>query len=305
MSQLHVYKGHGTQNDFVLLDDRHGELQLDATLVRALTDRRAGIGGDGIIRIVPTRGMPAADVAALGEARPEWFMDYRNADGSLAQMCGNGVRVFAALMSQLGLHDFTQAPLVLGTRAGVRTVRRTEHGWFTVGMGRGVFPGGALAEREGADATVVVSGLDGPPRAALSVDMGNPHTVVALADQRELAAVALFTTPQVEPRPLHGTNIEFVVALGEEQTPTGTVGHATMRVHERGVGETQSCGTGACAVALALRAWAGSGAPDVWDIEVPGGLVRVGVLSDGTVELSGPAAIVAEATVDFDALVLK
>ncbi len=302
MSGLHAYKGHGTHNDFVLLDDRTGTLDLTGAVVRGLTDRRGGLGGDGLIRLAPTRAMAENDRLALGAADPEWFMDYRNADGSVAEMCGNGVRVFAALAERLGLHDFAAAPLEVGTRAGVRTVRRTSGGWFTVGMGVGTYPASPEFRRGGADSTVVVDGLGPQPRAALSVDMGNPHTVVALADQDELAAAVLLTAPLVDPTPPDGTNVELVVALGEHDTPDGPVGRAVMRVHERGVGETLSCGTGACAVALALRTWAGPGAPDRWDIGLPGGQVRVTVLADGSVELSGPAVLVAEATIDLGSL---
>jgi diaminopimelate epimerase len=127
--------------------------------------------------------------------------------------------------------------------------------------------------------------------------------VLALQDETELAAADLARAPQVTPVPSNGVNVELVVPLAEDRAPDGTlVGRLRMRVHERGVGETRSCGTGACAAALAVRTWAGPGAPDVWLVEVPGGTVRVSVLPSGNVELAGPAVLVATADVDLSAL---
>lgn len=307
-ASLAVVKGHGTQNDFVLLDDRDAVLDLTVALVRSLADRRAGLGADGVIRVVPTAAIPEG--AALLDAEPaaRWFMDYRNADGSLAEMCGNGVRVFAAYLERLGLWDGA-GELALGTRAGVRRVTRVpvpagvaDEVWYAVDMGRWSLPGGEQSAQDGADAHVTVSGLD-VARAALRVDVGNPHTVLALAGEVELAAADLTRAPVVDPVPPHGTNVELVVPLGEDAGPDGAVvGRVRMRVHERGVGETLSCGTGACAAALAVRVWAGEGAPDVWLVEVPGGTVRVTARQDGHVELAGPALLVADAEIDLGAL---
>lgn len=301
--ELAVVKGHGTQNDFVLVADVDDVLDLDAPLVRALTDRRAGVGGDGVIRVVPTRAVPEGERLLAEDPTATWFMDYRNADGSIAQMCGNGVRVFARFLTELGLADLGDGrELALGTRAGVRRVRREPSGWYAVDMGRWSFPGGEQAVQRGFDAQVETRGLPGS-RAALSVDVGNPHTVVALPTLAELDAADLTTAPSVTPAPPDGSNVELVVPLGESVAPDGTsVGRARMRVHERGVGETRSCGTGACAVALALRAWGGSAAPEAWLIDVPGGAVGVRALPDHRVELSGPAELVARGTVDLDAL---
>ena len=225
-------------------------------------------------------------------------------------MCGNGVRVFAAYLERLGLWDAADGELALGTRAGVRRVRRVpvpagvgDAVWYAVDMGRWHLPGGSQAVRDGADAEVLVAGLE-VARAGLSVDVGNPHVVLALGDEDELGAADLTRAPQVAPVPPHGTNVELVVPLGEHEAPDGSlVGRVRMRVHERGVGETRSCGTGACAAALAVRTWAGQGAPDVWLVDVPGGTVRVSVLPDGHVELAGPAVLVAAADVDLAALV--
>ncbi|WP_169165832.1 diaminopimelate epimerase [Cellulomonas taurus] len=305
---LHVTKGHGTQNDFVLLDGRTTP-PLDTALVRSLADRRAGIGADGVIRLTASAELPEGAALLRTEPGAVWFMDYRNGDGSIAEMCGNGVRVVADYARSLGMWDPAAGDLVLGTRAGVRRVRRVEPptgspaaDWYAVDMGEWHLPAGQQAAAVGADAEVTVAGL-AVPRPALSVDLGNPHTVLALADEAELAAADLTAAPDVRPVPPHGTNVELVVPLGETVDQDGTpVGRLRMRVHERGVGETRSCGTGACAAALAVRTWAGDGSPAVWLVDVPGGTVRVTALPGGRVELAGPAVLVAELYVDLDAL---
>lgn len=305
--RLAATKGHGTQNDFVLLDDRAGALELTPALVRALADRRAGVGGDGVIRVAPSASLPEGAAVLTEEPAAQWFMDYRNGDGSVAEMCGNGVRVFAAYLERLGAWDPAAGELALGTRAGVRRVRRVDAPdggapWYAVDMGPWALPGGPEAAAAGQDAEVLVAGVD-VARPALTVDVGNPHTVLALSDDVELASADLTRAPTVTPAPPHGTNVELVVPLGEDTAPDGVlVGRVRMRVHERGVGETRSCGTGACAAALAVRAWAGPQAPDVWVVDVPGGSVRVRVLPDGHVELAGPAVLVAEVDVDVAAL---
>lgn len=304
---LIVTKGHGTENDFVLLDDREGDLDLSPALVRALTDRRSGLGGDGVIRLVASAALAEGAHLAREEPTATLFMDYRNADGSTAEMCGNGVRVVARFAEALGLWDGTDE-LVLGTRAGVRRVRRTVDptgqgaAWYAVDMGPWRLPGGQAAAAAGMDAQVQVAGL-AVPRPALSIDVGNPHTVLAVADAVELAEADLTRAPQVEPVPPAGTNVELVEPLGERTLPDGSVvGRLQMRVHERGVGETRSCGTGACAAALAVRTWAGQAAPLTWWVDVPGGTVSVEVRGDHVV-LAGPAVLVARAEVDLAALV--
>ncbi|GAB3565695.1 diaminopimelate epimerase [Spelaeicoccus albus] len=296
-TSIHFTKGHGTGNDFVLIDDAEAALDITPGYVQWLADRHLGIGGDGIIRIVRSRALddPAAARAAADGA--EWFMDYSNADGSVAEMCGNGVRVFAHYLYAHGLA--TTETLRVGTRDGVKIVRRVDIAypgddadWFSVDMGTWTISDEA-GRHDGTDSLVRVSGLE-VPRPALTVDMGNPHAVVALAELSELSELDLYHAPSVDPVPSDGINVEFIVPgqLDEEH------GSVTMRVHERGVGETQSCGTGACAAALAARLWAGSGAPDVWRVDVPGGTLQVRV--DGErVHLAGPAELVADGTVAF------
>ena len=294
MATLHFTKGHGTQNDFVLLFDERGEIDLTPDLVRYLCDRRAGIGADGVIRAVRAgalRGLPAqAAPASGGLDAATWFMDYWNADGSTSEMCGNGARVFAALLERDAGLDL-RGGLTFGTRGGTRTVTALGDGTFAVGMGEYRL-GDA---KDGFDSEVAARGLD-PVRPALSVNLGNPHHVVALQNFAELEALDLSVAPQVNPVAPEGSNVEFVVTRGGEVRDGIERGRVRMRVHERGSGETKSCGTGACAVALAVRYWAGEGAPDVWDVEVPGGLVTVRVVGTRVI-LEGPAVLVADGDV--------
>ncbi len=304
---IRVSKGHGTRNDFVLVADLDGQLDLSADLVRALSDRHAGVGGDGLIRLVGAEVLPEGRALVGLEPSLRWFMDYRNADGSVAQMCGNGVRVLAAWLVRQGRWEPADGDLLVGTRAGVRRVRSVPavvgtDPWYAVDMGPWSLPGGAAAAAAGTDAQVQVPGIAGV-RPALAVDVGNAHRVIALGDPAELAAADLSRAPQVDPVPPDGANVELVVPLGEARLPDGTrAGHLRMRVHERGVGETQSCGTGACAAAVAVRTWGGTRAPSTWLVDVLGGTLQVRMLEDGHVELAGPATIVADADVDLSSL---
>lgn len=297
LSGLRFSKGHGTGNDFVLVADPEGAQAIGADQAAALCDRHRGIGADGLIRAVPSRFLPEGRELLAEAPDAEWFMDYRNADGSLSEMCGNGVRVFVHFLRSEGLIDLPDGgSLTIGTRGGVKTVVRTGNG-YAVDMGpwEFIFPGEASAKAM--DSLVTADGLE-VARPALSVSMGNPHTVVALAELDELKGTRLFTAPKVDPVPPNGTNVEFVVPA--EPLVHEGVGSVTMRVHERGVGETQSCGTGACAAAVAIRHWAGAEAPDAWRVHVPGGVVGVkffaGPGGHEHVELSGPAVIVASGT---------
>lgn len=280
-------KGQGTGNDFVILPDPDGALLLSDGQVAALTDRRFGIGGDGTLRVVRSAAFPEG--AATPDA--EWFMDYRNADGSAAEMCGNGIRVFAAYLLEAGLATLDgDGALAIGTRAGTKRVTRSDLG-FEVDLG--------LYGVDESEVVVHARGLD-VPRPGVSIDVGNPHIVIALGDPAELDGLDLTVQPVITPAPPHGANIEFVVpaaprhAQGPGLVRAG-VGTIRMRVFERGVGETLSCGTGVAASALAVRHWAGPGAPDEWSVEVPGGTLGVRVVSerDGDhVLLSGPATLV-------------
>ncbi|MDN8548393.1 diaminopimelate epimerase [Microbacterium sp. NM3R9] len=280
MATLAFTKGHGTGNDFVILADPDGALELGDAQIAALCDRHVGIGADGLLRVVRSSAIPeGADAASAGA---EWFMDYRNADGSKAEMCGNGTRVFARYLADAGLASL-DAGLRIGTRAGVKTITRAENG-FEVDLG--------LWRAEDGDVLVRARGL-GVARPGQGIDVGNPHVVVALAGEAELEGLDLSVQPVLEPQPAAGANVEFVVPA-EPLVQAGT-GVLRMRVFERGVGETLSCGTGVAASALAVRHWAGAAAPDRWTVDVPGGRlgVRVVAQADGEhVLLSGPATLV-------------
>ncbi|MCK3768353.1 diaminopimelate epimerase [Microbacterium aerolatum] len=284
-------KGHGTGNDFVIIADPDGDLDLSAEQVAALCDRHFGIGADGVLRVVRSTAIPEGAAALTEEPAAEWFMDYRNADGSIAEMCGNGVRVFAHYLLRAGLATIEPGTtLPIGTRAGVRDVTTSTNG-YQVDLGRWRLSGDdPLAKARGLDVA----------RPGLGIDVGNPHVVVALASDEELAGLELEYIPELEPSLPDGANVEFVVP-GEPLVRDG-IGHVTMRVFERGVGETLSCGTGVAATALAVRHWAGERAPDNWRVEVPGGAlgVRMFPAEDGEhVALSGPAQLVYSGTVDL------
>jgi diaminopimelate epimerase len=291
MATLHFTKGQGTGNDFVLYSDPDGRLPLTPQQIAAICDRHFGIGADGVIRAVRSTHLPEGAEALAEDDGAEWFMDYYNADGSVAEMCGNGIRVYVRYLLESGLAELADGDtLPIGTRSGVRDVQRNLTG-FQVDLGRWSLDGGEPLVR--AKELPVA-------RPGLGIDMGNPHVVVAVADESELEAADLTYIPHIEPEPEDGANVEFVVP-GDPLVRDG-VGRIRMRVHERGSGETLSCGTGAAAAALAVRHWAGSGAPDQWRVEVPGGTVGVRMFptEDGEhVALSGPAELVYTGTLDL------
>ncbi|MDI3386386.1 diaminopimelate epimerase [Streptomyces sp. B-S-A8] len=273
-------KGHGTENDFVIVPDPDNAVELTPTAVAALCDRRAGIGGDGLLHVVRSAAHPEARHLA-DEA--EWFMDYRNGDGSVAEMCGNGVRVFARYLQYAG--HIKAGDLAVATRGGVKKVHIAKadahgEGAVTVSMGRAELP----AEQ----ATVTVGERSWP---TVNVNMGNPHAVAFVADLAH--AGNLFAAPPTSPATVYpeGVNVEFVVDRGPR--------HVAMRVHERGSGETRSCGTGACAVAVAAARRDGlnpsdTGEPATYTVDLPGGTLVITERTDGGIEMTGPAVIVAE-----------
>ncbi|GAA1158414.1 diaminopimelate epimerase [Nesterenkonia sandarakina] len=307
-----VTKAHATGNDFVMLADPLGEQDLEAHQAAALCDRHLGIGADGVIRAVPAHRVTGDAVVSrlLAEStqlsstddEPLWFMDYRNSDGSVSEMCGNGVRAFAHFLIAEGLVQLTEGHrLPVLTRAGLRSVRKVPEG-YAIGMGVWSFLDPEQAAANASDALVIAAGLE-EPRPALSISMGNPHTVVALGDEVTLQELNLHEAPKVDPVPPAGTNVEFVVPaepLVTDDEDGQPVGRVRMRVHERGVGETMSCGTGACAAAAAVRVWAADDSVNLWKVDVPGGQVSVRFTAreDGAedVELAGPAELVLTGT---------
>lgn len=278
---LQFSKGQGTGNDFVLLMDKVGQLDLSEAEIRKICNRNFGIGADGLIIARPTRG---SEVAELLNEEPaaEWFMDYRNQDGSKAEMCGNGIRVFARYLLEHGLVSFEAgSTLPIATRAGIKDLTQTATG-FAVDLGTW-----RISEEE---VLVKSYGLK-VARPGLHVNLGNPHVVVALADLTELEALDLHRAPELDPPAQDGANVEFVVP--SDPLIDEGVASLTMRVHERGVGETLSCGTGVAAAAIAIRHWAG-GIQNNWCVSVPGGELAVKMFGseDGErVAISGPAEL--------------
>ena len=281
---LRFTKGQGTGNDFVLFSDPEGDTELTPTQIAAVCDRRFGVGADGVIRAVRSRNLDDGASALAEDPSAAWFMDYWNADGTVSEMCGNGIRVFTKYLLDQGLAELQPGRSIpIGTRAGVRTVSRSAAG-FQADLGTWRLTGGEPLVRA---KNLPVA------RPGLGIDVGNPHVVVALADDDELDGLDLGYLPILDPVPEAGANVEFVVPA--DPLVDDGVGQIRMRVHERGSGETLSCGTGAVAAALAVRHWAGAGAPDDWRVQVPGGLlgVRMFEAEDGEhVVLSGPAELV-------------
>ncbi|MEU4705693.1 diaminopimelate epimerase [Nocardia salmonicida] len=280
-------KGHGTQNDFVVLPDLEVRLDLTADRVAALCDRQRGLGADGVLRVAKAGALLGAGVLEAlpeGVGADDWFMDYRNGDGSIAEMCGNGVRVFAHYLNATGLEQRTE--YVVGSRAGARPVVVHEagptDGEVTVDMG---------VVRELGSSTATLAGWALP---GIGIDVGNPH-LACVDDSMTVDALAkldLSVSPGFDPDLFpHGVNVEILTALDADNA-------VDMRVYERGVGETRSCGTGTVAAAAAALTAAGvsigteSGEVTV---RVPGGQVRVGI-AEARAWLRGPSVLLASGT---------
>jgi diaminopimelate epimerase len=267
MRSWNVAKGHGTENDFVIVIDRHGLLNPSAEDVRLLCNRRTGVGGDGLLRVI--RGRHIDDWSGDPDV---WFMDYRNADGSVSEMCGNGVRVFARYLLEEGLVNGPTIPVA--TRAGLRTVTLERSGLLRVDMGRVLV-----------DAETTLVRLGERTWDAVPADVGNPHAVcfVDSVDILDLTRAPEFSRQRFPA----GVNIEFIEVVGPD--------HVRMRVFERGVGETRSCGTGTVAAAAVARARLGG---EHWRVDVPGGTLQIDLTPEAETEarierayMSGPAVV--------------
>ena len=272
-------KGHGTQNDFVLLDDLPADVDLTVAAVSALCDRHRGLGADGVLRV--TTGGAALSAAAIdrlpdGVRDDDWFMDYRNADGSVAQMCGNGVRVFAHYLRASGRER--RDAFVVGSLAGPRPVIVHHADGYaaevTVEMGKVNRLGSGFAT------------VGGRRMAGVAIDVGNPHLACldpdlddAALEDLDVAGPVSFDRDQFP----DGVNVEVLTAPAD--------GAVSMRVHERGVGETRSCGTGTVAAAVAALAHQGA-STGAMRVRVPGGEVDVEI-TDASSFLRGPSVLVA------------
>lgn len=249
--------GHGTHNDFLILFDPDDQLTISAEQVAAMCNRSTGIGADGMIRIIKNDG--------------KWFMDYRNADGSIAEMCGNGIRVMARYLVAKG-HQ-REGIFAIDTRAGIKHLRVPADDDISVNMGK------VYDEMEQVSASV-----NGVTYSGFNINVGNPHAVVFTDDLSTLGS--LETAPSVTPADSYpeGVNVEFVEITAANE--------AKMRVHERGSGETQSCGTGTCAVALAATMKSGQQLPSRWVIYPPGGRLIVDIDGHSNATLTGPAELI-------------
>ena len=272
---IRARKGHGTGNDFIIVPSADRDFSADE--VSLLCHRNFGIGADGLVRIVPTAEATEPEVRAQA-ADAEWFMDYRNADGSLAEMCGNGVRVFVHALIAEG--KTSVGTFNVATRGGLRRVSISEVGGdvsVDMGVGEPMLPS-------------QITIAEGDTFAAAGMSFPNPHAVVFVDDLDD--AGALLEIPEWQPvdRYPNGVNVEFVRTVGER--------HIELRVHERGVGETLSCGTGICAAVAVAREAAGDAAASTWTVDVDGGRVHVDVDADGRTTLRGPAMLVATLEID-------
>src|SRR4051812_27055787 len=278
-------KGHGTENDFLVLPDLDAEVSMSPSMVRALCDRRAGVGADGVLRGTRTALATQPDVQAQAGVA-EYFMDYHNAHGSIAETCGNGLRVFGRYLEHTGLAD-AGVGVTVATRGGPRAL--SFDGEQVIAE---VGPATVRPERPRVSAEGLVGEYGG-----LALDLPNPHVVVELASVADLDALRLVEPPRVVPGLPEGQNVEFVVRTGP--------GRLRMRVHERGSGETRSCGSGICAVVAAMAGPA-AGSPDQgrWLVEAPGGQCQVWWNADGAMMLSGPAVLVASLELSPDWLAL-
>jgi diaminopimelate epimerase len=264
-------KAHGTGNDFVVVEDLTDRYRFTPELVRVICDRHFGIGADGLIRIAPGTEAP-------------FFMDYRNADGSLAEMCGNGARVVA---KYLGDRGHVGSAFDLETRAGVKhlELHADDHGVVdrvTVDMG----PPGLEDEERRLE-------LDGEAVTLTCLSMGNPHAVMFVDDVDKAPVTTLGPGLETHPAFLPAkTNVEFAQVVDRLVV--------RQRTWERGVGETLACGTGACAVAVAAQVRGLAGRPVT--IEVRGGRLEVDWVPGGTVRMTGPAREVAHGTLTDELL---
>ena len=258
--------GHGTHNDFAILFDPDDQLAITAPQVAAICNRQSGIGAssttatrvgaDGMIRILRVDG--------------KWFMDYRNADGSIAEMCGNGIRVMARYLVAKG-HQ-REGIFAIDTRAGIKHLRVPAEDDISVNMGK------VYDEAEDVEAIA-----NGTTYSGFNINVGNPHAVVFTDDLSTLGSLEI--APTVTPADSYpeGVNVEFVELMAGQE--------AKMRVHERGSGETQSCGTGTCAVALAATKKSGGSLPSRWVIYPPGGRLVVDIDGHSNATLTGPAVL--------------
>jgi len=251
--------GHGTENDFVILFDPDNEREISPLEVAAICNRETGIGADGFIRILRNG--------------KQWFMDYRNADGSVAEMCGNGIRVMAKYL--VARNHQPEGIFAIDTRAGMKHLRVPRDGDISVNMGQ------VTDEME-----EISVEHNGHTWSGYNISVGNPHAVVFVDNLSQVGSLAVAPTVQPKSSYPEGVNVEFVEITAANE--------AQMRVHERGSGETRSCGTGTCAVALAAAMKSKQNLPSRWTIFPPGGRLIVDIDNHSNATLIGPAELIGE-----------
>ena len=251
--------GHGTENDFVLVFDPADEISITTAQTAAICNRESGIGADGLIRIT--------------KRDEKWFMDYRNADGSLAEMCGNGIRVMARYLVERGHQP--EGIFAINTRDGIKHLRVPMVDDISVNMGK------VSDENE-----EITAAVEGKIWNGYNINVGNPHAVVFVEKIEDVGS--LKDAPVVRPKDAYpdGVNVEFVEIMPNHE--------AKMRVHERGSGETKSCGTGTCAVALAATMQMKENLPARWVIYPPGGRLVVDIDPHSNATLTGPALLISD-----------
>lgn len=266
-------KGHGAGNDFILLDATSGGLNPSEKAVEVLCDRRKGIGGDGVLRIAP-----ASEFEVI---QAKYFMDYRNADGSLGLTCGNGLRLTARFLVENGYEE--PGTFTIGTRAGIvtATVAESDKNFTNIAINMGKFVPVESGE-------VVVTTETGSWQAS-GISSPNPHAVTVVGNIWDAGSLSDYPSVTPDATFPDGVNVEFV----EPKSPT----HIAMRTHERGVGETLACGSGSCAAA---QVWAEKNNLEPgWSVQVDllGGTVFVDQDLTGSLILRGPAEFVASGNI--------
>ena len=255
--------GHGTHNDFVLVFDPENKILFTPEQIKKICDRKVGIGSDGFIKIIKVDGA--------------WFMDYSNSDGSVAEMCGNGIRVMARYLTDRGYQ--ASGIYAINTRDGRKFLSVPDEGDISVNMGKVTQINGEVSVIQNSKTFV-----------GLNIDVGNPHAVVFTDNLETVGELKKLPTVLPENAYPEGVNIEFVEILDN--------GEIKMRVFERGVGETQSCGTGTCAVALAATIKSKKTLPIKWVINPPGGRLVVEIDGHSNATLTGPAVLVKDVELD-------
>jgi diaminopimelate epimerase len=249
---LRFTKMHGLGNDFVVLDARAASLDLSGEQVRAMADRRTGIGFDQLLVIESAR-----------EPDSEYAYSIRNADGSSAQQCGNGVRCIAAWLRRDGALSGDEARLQ--GPAGPVAVKLLQGGRVAVEMGEPVFEPSRIPFDTPVQADTYALDVDGRYLKIGAVSMGNPHAVIEVENAEVERLHGLGPAITSHPRFPRGANAGFARVLARDAI--------RLRVHERGAGWTQACGTGACAAVAVLHAR--GRVDDKVRVELPGGELEI------------------------------